>query len=76
MHLTPGLTLILEQTDADARGYTYDMAMRNITLNVHSSLEAVGLTAAVSRVLTKHDICANVVGGASFLKYHDRLWKI
>ncbi len=34
-----------------------------ITLQVHSALEAVGLTAAVSHVLTGAGISANVIAG-------------
>lgn len=35
----------------------------NGTLEIHSALEAVGLTAAVSRVLTEAGLSANVVAG-------------
>ena len=37
--------------------------MARITLNIHSSLEAVGLTAAVSQALASEAISANVVAG-------------
>jgi uncharacterized protein len=65
-----GLTLILERSRADAAGLTYGPALRLVTLSVHSALEAVGLTAAVSAALTREGISANVV--AAF--YHDHIF--
>ena len=65
-----GLTLILKAETADKAGITYEGKYNLITLNVHSSLEAVGLTAAVSAKLTEHGISANVV--AAF--YHDHIF--
>ena len=41
-----------------------------ITLTVHSSLEAVGLTAAFATALSKADISANVVAAY----YHDHIF--
>jgi hypothetical protein len=41
-----------------------------ITLNVHSSLEAIGLTAAVAGRLALHGISANVVAAY----YHDHIF--
>ncbi|OAP38331.1 transporter [Sinorhizobium glycinis] len=65
-----GLTLILERSTADAAGFSYGPVLRLITLGVHSALEAVGLTAAVSAALTRAKISANVV--AAF--YHDHIF--
>lgn len=78
VHLNPlatyfeeeGLTLILKAETADKAGITYEGKYSLITLNVHSSPEAVGLTAAVSAKLTEHGISANVV--AAF--YHDHIF--
>jgi hypothetical protein len=58
-----GLTLILTQEQADELDLAYDFVAAWITLQIHSALEAVGLTAAVSRVLTDAGISANVVAG-------------
>ncbi len=44
-------------------GVAYEFVAAWITLEIHSALEAVGLTAAVSRVLTEAGISANVVAG-------------
>ncbi len=65
-----GLTLIVEEERAIAAGLIRSGAMRQITLTVHSSLEAVGLTAAISAALTASGISANVV--AAF--HHDHVF--
>jgi len=65
-----GVTVILPQADANQAGLSYAGSFAWITLTVHSSLEAVGLTAAVARALTEADISCNVV--AAF--YHDHLF--
>ena len=46
------------------------MIFRLITLTVHSSLEAVGLTAVVTNKLAEHKISANVVAAY----YHDHIF--
>lgn len=46
------------------------LAMRCITLQVHSSLEGVGLTAAVSGALAENGIPANMVAGY----HHDHVY--
>ena len=64
-----GLTLVLTREQADQAELTYEGTFRCITLEVHSSLEAVGLTAAVAAVLGRHDISANVLAGY----HHDHI---
>lgn len=64
-----GLTVVLPRTDADTLGLKYDFVAAWITLQVHSSLEAVGLTAAVSAALTEAKISCNVLAGF----HHDHL---
>ena len=65
-----GTTLILEKPVADKNNLLYDGVYHKITLHVHSSLEAVGLTAAFSKALTDHNISANVIAGY----YHDHIF--
>jgi len=65
-----GLTLVMTQGNADEQGLVYDGLFRCISLQIHSSLEAVGLTAAVSGKLANADISANIIAGY----YHDHLF--
>jgi uncharacterized protein len=69
-HEAEGLTLILPLGIARRAGLQTSAPMRQITLKVHSSLEAIGLTAAFSRALTEVGISANVVAGY----YHDHIF--
>jgi hypothetical protein len=65
-----GVTAILSKAQADQNSIPYKMTFAWITLTVHSSLEAVGLTAAVARAFTAENISCNVV--AAF--YHDHIF--
>ncbi len=65
-----GLTVILERSDAERAGFHFDYVAAWITLNVHSSLEAVGLTAAFASALAQAAISCNVVAGY----FHDHLF--
>ena len=67
-----GTTLILSKAYADENALEYVSIMSWITLQVHSSLEAVGLTAAFSKVLAENNISCNVVAGY----YHDHIFLI
>ena len=64
------VTLILKEETAVKLNLDYPVVMSWITLTVHSSLEAVGLTAAFSKALSENDISCNVV--AAF--YHDHIF--
>jgi hypothetical protein len=65
-----GVTLILKREIADKLKLDYSFIASWITLTVHSSLEAVGLTAAFSKALADDGISCNVV--AAF--YHDHIF--
>ncbi|MEM8982635.1 MAG: ACT domain-containing protein [Pseudomonadota bacterium] len=65
-----GLTIIVEQSIADTHELSYDGTFSRITLMVHSSLEAVGLTAAFATKLAAAKISANVFAGY----YHDHIF--
>ena len=64
-----GITYVLPRAEADRRGLAYDFVAAWITLRVHSALEAVGLTAAVSAALASAGISCNVLAG----RVHDHL---
>jgi len=65
-----GVTLILPLETARQAGFPAAPAMRMITLDIHSSLEAVGLTAAFATALGNEGISANVVAAY----YHDHIF--
>ena len=65
-----GLTLVLSKQSADVAGLAYDSVFNCIILMVHSSLEAVGLTAAVSGKLAANGISANVIAAY----HHDHVF--
>ncbi|KAA5821955.1 ACT domain-containing protein [Algibacter amylolyticus] len=65
-----GITLVMAKTKADGLGLKYSFVASWITLEVHSALDAVGLTALFADVLTKHNISCNVIAGF----YHDHIF--
>lgn len=58
-----GLTVVLPRAEADSLGLPYSFVGAWITLRVHSPLEAIGLTAAVSAALAEAKISCNVLAG-------------
>ncbi|AOT03787.1 N-acetyltransferase [Arthrobacter sp. U41] len=64
-----GLAVVLPRAEADSLGLGYDFVGAWITLKVHSPLEAMGLTAAVSAALAEAKISCNVLAGF----HHDHL---
>ena len=65
-----GNTIIIKKELADSLKLDYSFVAAWITLTVHSSLSAVGLTAAFSTALAKAGISSNVV--AAF--HHDHIF--
>lgn len=65
-----GTTLILPLAAAKQAELQFEGCYRCITCEVHSSLEAVGMTAAMSSALGKAGISANVVAAY----YHDHIF--
>ena len=64
-----GLSLVLTQASALAHGFPFEGTFRCLRLEIHSSLEAVGLTAAVSTALAEAGISANMIAGT----FHDHI---
>ena len=65
-----GTTFILEQQYAESLGLSYEGRFCCITCEVHSSLEAVGMTAAMTTALGEAGISANVVAAY----FHDHIF--
>ncbi|MFH1127461.1 MAG: ACT domain-containing protein [archaeon] len=65
-----GATIIIEKESADANSLPYSMTWAQITLTVHSDLEAVGFLAAITARLAKSGISVNPVSAY----HHDHLF--
>ena len=68
-----GVTLVVRQEEAERVGLAQgegEGVWRCITLQIHSSLEAVGLTAVVASALAEVGISANVIAAY----YHDHVF--
>ncbi len=65
-----GLTIILPVEVGAKTGWPLSSPCRCISMTVHSSLEAVGLTAAMAGALATQGISANVVAAY----YHDHIF--
>ena len=64
-----GTTVVVSVAEAERRGWPVGFEAAWLTVEVHSSLEAVGLTAALSSVLADRGISCNVLAGY----FHDHL---
>jgi uncharacterized protein len=65
-----GATIVATTAALADAGYAVPPPWARITLQIHSSLEAVGLTAAFATALGKAQISANVIAGY----YHDHIF--
>lgn len=65
-----GTTVICLREEAAAHGMAYEFDSRMITLDVHSSLEAVGFMAVIATELAKEGMGVNPVAGF----YHDHIF--
>ncbi len=65
-----GMTLVVPESLALQHGYYFESVFQCITLQIHSSLDAVGLTAAFATKLADCGLSANVIAGF----YHDHIF--
>jgi len=65
-----GITVIIGKHLADLKDLDYDLVFKRITMNVHSSLAAVGFLARITEVLAAQGFSVNVVSAY----YHDHLY--
>lgn len=66
------VTVVLEKSIADEWNLKYTYISSWIILNIHSSLEAVGLTAAFANALKQENISCNVVAAY----FHDHIFVV
>ncbi|MDN3691377.1 ACT domain-containing protein [Chryseobacterium tructae] len=67
---TESITIVVKKEDAEELNLDFSYVASWITLEVHSSLSAVGLTAAFSQALSEAGISCNVVAAY----YHDHIF--
>jgi uncharacterized protein len=69
-HENEGLTIFATKDYFDKHKMSFEGPLAKLTIDVHTSLELVGLTAALTAKLTEHGISANVVAAY----YHDHIF--
>lgn len=65
-----GITLICTRAEAEGTDIKWDYPCRMITLNIHSSLEAVGFLARITTALAAEGLSVNPVSAF----FHDHLF--
>ena len=66
-----GTSLIITKEEAEEHSIAFEYPCQRITLNVHSSLDAIGFLARITTHLaTRHQLSVNAVAGF----YHDHLF--
>lgn len=65
-----GVTVVVDTGQARGHGLALEQPMARITLTVHSALDGVGLTAAVSGALAEAGISCNLVAAY----FHDHVF--
>lgn len=65
-----GLTIIASKKHFETNGIQYEGPYAKLTIEVHTSLELVGLTAVLAKKLADYQISANVVAGY----FHDHIF--
>jgi hypothetical protein len=65
-----GITIILKKDTAEHEELDYEFPSRMVTLNVHSSLSAVGFLAVITEKLASHGISVNAISAY----YHDHIF--
>ena len=66
-----GITVVLSKKETDRPEISYEFIAAQITLNIYSSLDAIGLIASVSEGLRGNDISGNVIA----IYYHDHIFE-
>ena len=64
-----GTTVVMNRDVADGASLDYEFEAAWLTIETHTSLTAVGLTASVSTALAMHSIPVNIIAGY----HHDHL---
>lgn len=69
-HEAEGLTIVASKDYLSAKDFTFEGTYAKLTIEVHTSLELVGLTAVLAKALADNGISANVIAAY----YHDHVF--